>query len=78
VSSQDDLEHYFGKLRARFGGNRHPNLQEALQAHATIDVISKLGLKGRKRGNTAAEKTVSVAELSGRLKKRKKWTGLVK
>ena len=70
VFSQDDLEHYFGKLRAKFGGNRHPNLHEAVQGTTSLYAQSKIAFGGRKRDNTTVNTPPTVEDLSAPLPKR--------
>ena len=70
VFSQDDLEHYFGKLRAKFGGNRHSNLHEAVQGTTSLYAQSKIAFGGRKRGNTTVNTPPTVEDLSAPLPKR--------
>jgi len=69
--SQDDLEHYFGKVRARFGGNRHPEGHQIVTNLTTTFVQRNLALRGRKKGSTAVNRAVfSEEELSKPLPKR--------
>jgi len=68
--SQDDLEHYYGKQRAKTGSNTHPSLHEALRSNVQMHVQRKLSFKGGKKGTTAVNTAISLEDLSAPLQKR--------
>jgi len=62
--SSDDLEKYFSKLRGMFGSNRHPDLQQAIQATVKMHSRSSLAFQGKKRSNVGKGTEISLADLT--------------
>ena len=68
---QDDIEHYFGRQRTLCGGNRHPDVDEALHNGNKLHAQKVLAVRGRKKGNCQRKMDpVRLEEISGPIPKR--------
>ena len=73
VYSQDPLENYFSSMRAKFGGNRHPDSTQVLQGQVSLHVQKDWAFRSRKRSNCADSGTrFSIKDLNAPLPKRPK------
>lgn len=59
--SQDPIENYFGKQRARGGRNEHPNMQQCLK-NATVLRMQRSASLDPVRGNCRRKRYIDVAE----------------
>lgn len=67
--SQDSLENYFGKQRARGGRNENPNMVQALENAAALRVQSSVALDPV-RGNCRQKRQLDLDEKDERVEER--------
>ena len=69
--SQDPLENYFGKQRARGGRNEHPDLTQCLTNAAALKIQKSLALDPV-RGNCRRKREVENEEIDDKLLPKRK------